>query len=81
MAVPAGPPIVLLFSLLAVVLGGRRSLPPLSSHSPLIVSLRMADHSLGIAKPAALWEHEINHILSCNSVGSLTKSSASDPRT
>ena len=43
MAVPAGPPIALLFSLLAVVLGGRRSLPPLSSHSPLMVSLRMAD--------------------------------------
>jgi len=32
MAVPAGPPILLLLSLRAVVLGGRRSLPPLSSH-------------------------------------------------
>ena len=28
MAVPAGPPILLLLSLRAVVLGGRRSLPP-----------------------------------------------------
>ena len=43
MAVPAGPPILLLLSLRAVVLGGRRSLPPLSSHSPFMVSLRMAD--------------------------------------
>jgi hypothetical protein len=43
MAVPAGPPILLLLSLRAVVLGVCRSLPPLSSHSLFIVSLRMVD--------------------------------------
>jgi len=43
MAVPAGPPILLLLSLRAVVLGGRRCLPPLNSHSPFMVSLRLAD--------------------------------------
>jgi hypothetical protein len=42
--VPAGPPILLLFSLRAVVLGGRRSLHPLSFHSPFMVSFRMADN-------------------------------------
>jgi hypothetical protein len=45
MAVPAGPPILLLVSLRAFVLGGRRSLAPLSSHTPFMVSLRIADDS------------------------------------
>jgi len=44
--VPAGPPILHYSLLRAVVREGRRSLPPLSSRSPFIVSLRMADNAL-----------------------------------
>src|SRR5579864_8589713 len=51
MAVPAGPPILLLLSLRPVVLGGRRCLPPLSSHTPFMVILRMADNTLGTVTP------------------------------
>ena len=63
MAVAAGPPIVLLFSLLAVVLGGRRSLPPLSPHSPLMVSLRMADDTPAVLPKLLFLSGRANVIL------------------
>jgi hypothetical protein len=48
MALPAGAPILYYSLLRAGVRGGRCSLAPLSSHSPFMVSLRMADYPFSI---------------------------------